>query len=125
MTECQEKILHGKNILDFEIFGLKKVLKHKSIPTKKKIFDQNFCLCHFFTTFGHFGQKTTESQEKTLHGKHFQFREFRFEIGFKTFWIDSDQKNFDQIFWLCHFFAILAEKGEFQEKNFTWEKPSI
>ena len=43
-----KKKLHGKNF-DFEIFVLKNVSNHSdSIPTKK-IFDQNFCLCHFFS----------------------------------------------------------------------------
>ena len=56
----RKKFYKGK-IFDFEIFGLKYVLKHsESIPTKK-IFRQKFLTLSFFHYFGPFGQKTTES----------------------------------------------------------------
>ena len=44
----------------------------------------------FFPFFHYFGQKMTKSKKKFCNGKNFWFRDFRFEIRFKTFCIDSD-----------------------------------
>ena len=46
-NKVQRRKFYTGKIFDFEIFALKYVSKHsESIPTKK-IFDQNFWLCHF------------------------------------------------------------------------------
>ena len=50
-----------------------------------------FWLCHFFTILA---EKRQSPTTKNLHVKNFRFRDFHFKIRFKTFWIDSDQKNF-------------------------------
>ena len=63
----------------------------------------------------------TKYHKKFCYGKIFRCRDYRFEIRFKTFWIDSDQKKFStKIFWLCHFFTIFAEK--WLRKNFAMGK---
>ena len=43
-------------------------------------------------------------QRKIIKRKFFRSRDFHFQIRFGPFWIDSESKNFDRKFWLCHFF---------------------
>ena len=99
----------------------------ESIPTKK-IFWPKFFDFVIFSLFCRFGRKTTKSHEKKFYrGKIFWFRDFRFEIRFKPFWIDSDQKNFfDQNFLPLSFFHYFGHFGrkttKSHEKNFTREK---
>ena len=93
-----------ENIFDFEIFGLKYVLKHSESIPNNKIFDQNF----YFAIFHHFGRKTTESK-KIYTGKNFRFWDFRFKLRFETFRIDSDQKKFDKNFLTLSFFSLFCQ----------------
>ena len=84
----RKKLLHGKKIFDFEIFGLKNGLKHsESITTKNRpnFFD--------FAIFHDFWQKWLSPRKNFVVGKNFRFRDFRFKIRFEIFWIDSDQKK--------------------------------
>ena len=60
-------------------------------------------------------------------GKNFRFRDFRFKIRLKLFWIDSDQKIFfDQNFLPLSFFRYFGHFGrkttKSHEKKFTREK---
>ena len=98
----------------FEIFVFNFILKHsKSIPTQKIFFEKNFYLCHFFAILAILAKKRLSPTKKIYTGKKFRFRDFRFKIHFKPFWIDSDQKNFStKIFYLSHFFTILVILAE-------------
>ena len=77
----QTKNFTQQTIFDFEIFGLKYDLKNSESILTKNVFAQNFVALSFFR---YFGQKTTESWEKVVHGKIFRFCDFRFEIRFET-----------------------------------------
>ena len=52
-------------------------------------------------------KKWLSPRKNFVMGKNFRFRDFRFKIRFKTFWIDSDQKKFRPKFFdfaiFCHF----------------------
>ena len=114
--------------MDFEIFVLKYVSNYsESIPTKKIFSTKIFWLCHFFTILVILAEKRLSPTKKILHGKNFRFRDFRFKIRFKPFWIDSDQKIFfDQNFLPLSFFRYFGHFGrkttKSDEKNFTREK---
>ena len=98
----RKKFNKGKKI-NFEIFGLKYVLKHSESTPTKKIFDQNF-LTVIFSLFWPFWPKKTVPRTKFYTGKNFRFRDFQFKIRFKTFCIDYDQKKFEQNFLTLTFF---------------------
>ena len=112
-TESHEKNFTRLKIFDFEIFILKYVLKHsESIPTKKnwrKFFDFDI-----FSLFLPFWPKNVQCPHKINHtGKIFRFRDLRFKIRFKTFWIDSEQQNRPKFFDLFIFSPFLAQKSRF------------
>ena len=75
-----------------------------------------------FSQFWPFLAEKQSPTKKNHTGKNFRFQDFQFKIRFKTFWIDSDQKKIStKIFWICHFFtilAILAEKNRVPRKKF-------
>ena len=65
----------------------------------------------FFSILGLLAEKRLSPSKKFYTGKNVRFRDFRFKIRFKTFWIDSDQKNFfDQHFLTLPFFHYFGKK---------------
>ena len=120
----RKKIYTGK-IFDFEIFCLKPILEHsESIPTKKFSIKISWVI-HFFTILVILAEKR-ESQTKHLTREKFSISRIWFKIRFETFWIDSDQKNYDPNFLTLSFFHYFGHFGrkttDSQEKNFTREK---
>ena len=99
MTKLTANKIRGK-ILDFKIFSLKYVSKYPESIAIKNFSTKFFWLWHFLSFW-----------PNIVTGKNFRFRDFRFKIRFKPFWIDSDQKKFlDQHFLTWPFFIILAKK---------------
>ena len=96
------------------------------IDSDQFFFQPKLLTLPFFYDFRHFGQKMTKSQEKILHWKKISpFWDFRFEIRFKTFLIDSGQKNFDQNFLALpffHYFGNFGQKMTKSQKKFCNEK---
>ena len=87
-------------IIDFKIF-FKNTFQNILNRFQPKKFDQNFLTLPFFH---YFGKKWLSPRKKFCNGKNFPFRDFWFRIRFEIFRIDSDQKNFDQIFLILSFF---------------------
>ena len=87
---------------------LKRILKRKY---------QNRCFvpCNFFSwDSAIFAEKRLSPRKKILHGKKFRFRDFRFKIRFKTFWIDCEKKFFlTKIFKNFHILVIFCQKWRF------------
>ena len=125
-TESQKKFYTGK-VFDFEIFGLKCVLKHsKWIPTKK-LFDQNFLTLPFFHYFGHFGQKMTKSQKKFMQWEKFSILRVPFQNTFQSILNRFRPKKifrpkFFELVISSLFWWFWPKKTKSHEKNFTREK---
>ena len=118
----QEKFI-TVNFFEIKIFLSKWVLDHsKSILIEKNNFNQKFFVCVIFRLMTFIFQKKWLSPEKSHNGIFFRNWDFNFEIRFKPFWIDSDQKNIDQQFVSLPFFGPKWPKLEFFEnldrKNF-------
>ena len=110
-----EKTLHGKN-LDFEIFGLKYVLKHSdTIPTKK------VCIQKFFdyVIFSLFCPKNDRVPGKKLYTENiFDFDIFGSKCDLKH--CESNfQSDLTKKFWLCHFLAKVIKNDRVPGKNHT------
>ena len=75
-----------------------------------------------FSQFWPFLAEKQSPTKKNHTGKNFRFQDFRFRIRIKTFWIDSDKKNFDQNFLNLPFFTILAKKRLSPGKKFVMGK---
>ena len=96
-NESQEKITR-ENFFDLEIFSLKYVLKHESIPTKK-ISTKIFGLCHFFTILGLLAEKRLSPMKKFCKGKKFSITRFSVLTAFKTrFEAPKFTKKYSKIF---------------------------
>ena len=90
------QVIMGIFFFEIEIFVLKYGLDHfKSIPTKKLFWPKIFVFAIFSACDPIFRKKAMSSH----NGEFFRNQDFRFEIRFGSFGIDSDQKNFfDQNF---------------------------
>merc|ERR1711873_150708 len=111
MTESQEKRYTGK-IFDFDIFGLKYVLKHsESIPTKKNS-TKIFGLRHFFTILGFLAVKRLSPRKKIYTGKIFDFEIFGLKYVLKhSELIPTKKIFFEQNFLTLSFFHYFGRFG--------------
>ena len=113
MSITPEKSRNGI-FFEIEIFILKYALNNsESIRIKKSTKD--FCICHFFDLWSPFFEKMAMSPEKIKLGKIFRNRNFHLKIRSGPFWIDSNNKIFDQNFLSLPFFRSMTP--HFSRKN--------
>ena len=124
MTESHEKNYRREKFFRFRYFHSKMRFETFWINSDKKIRPKFFD----FVIFCFFSRKTTDFQQKILHGKKFSIS--RFSV-YNTFWNILNRfrpkKNSTKIFWLCHFFTIFGSKITFLtlfnrfffQKNYT------
>ena len=113
-TKSHEKNFTREKIFDFEIFGLKYVLKHsESIPTKKNFRPKFFDLV-IFSLFWPFWPKNDRVRaKKNYTGKIFYLEIFVLRYVSNHSESIQTKKFFStKIFYLCHFFAILVILAE-------------
>ena len=119
MTKSQKEIRNGKKFRFWDFRFKIRFKTFKSIPTKKvkKIFRPKFFDLAIFSLFW---PKNECPRKNFVMGKNFRFRDFRFKISLKTFWIDSEKnflrpkmfKNFHFDLWQAMYFKCIFFRFE-------------
>ena len=112
MTKSQKEIRNGKKFRFWDFRFKIRFKTFKSIPTKKvkKIFRPKFFDLAIFSLFW---PKNECPRKNFVMGKNFRFRDFRFKISLKTFWIDSEKNFWPKIFIFWSFYVKNEGFGPF------------